>query len=462
MAIRSNRDHPSPPGSLGGRPTHAAPPLRGARAARARLVAREAPQGAESPMPVASSTSKAPRATTPAVGPLRPLLSAVVLRSQTDERLVALARDGHDQAFVAIAHRYRRELMAHARRGAPTDRAEDIVQQAMLSAWSALTHRADVLDVRAWLHRIVHNAALRLAQRGDQHDELSEALAGASRTDTMVELRLDARDALTALAGLPDAQRRALELTALGGSSGRDAAAALGVSEGALRKLLHRARATLRTGVAALIPPPLLTWSLGGGGSPAAAHITELGAGAGLATAAIKVGTTVAVTASIIGGTSQLLPNGHHHHIQPRHGQAAAPGRSVARQAGGEGSFAGRALEPSTNPVRLAAWGNGRRQATAGGASGSQHGQSGPNAGPNGQGQSGTIHQRDVGSHDDGSRGGKPTAAERSAPEGVGGSAGLTGSSESATGHSGASEQTGDRGAAVLQGGDQGASQTAP
>jgi hypothetical protein len=66
------------------------------------------------------------------------LLSGVVLRSQSDERLVALARAGHDQAFVAIAQRYRRELIAHARRLVPADRSEDIVQQAMLNAWSAL------------------------------------------------------------------------------------------------------------------------------------------------------------------------------------------------------------------------------------------------------------------------------------------------------------------------------------
>jgi RNA polymerase sigma factor (sigma-70 family) len=391
---------------------------------------------------------------------LRPLLSAVVLRSQTDERLVALARDGHDQAFVAIAHRYRRELVAHARRAAPADHAEDIVQQAMLSAWSALTRRADVLDVRAWLHRIVHHAALRVAQRGHQHDELSDALASGSRTDTMVELRLDARDALTALAGLPDAQRRALELTALGGSSGRDAAAALCVSEGALRKLLHRARAALRSGVAALIPPPLLTWSLGGGGPPVAAHVTELSAGVGLATAAIKVGTTVAVTASIIGGTSQLLPN--RHHPQPRQGQAG-PGHSVHRQQGGESSVAGRQLEPSVNRARPAAWGEGTRRAAAGASSGSRDGRSGSNVATNGHEQSGTVHQREVGTSGDGSRGGQPIAGERGAAEGVGGPAGSTGSSERAAGQNGASEQTGDRGgAAVLRRGDQGASETAP
>ena len=72
------------------------------------------------------------------VSGMRPLLSRVVLRSQSDERLVTLAREGHDQAFVALAERYRRELLAHARSIVAGDRGEDAVQQAMLSAWSAL------------------------------------------------------------------------------------------------------------------------------------------------------------------------------------------------------------------------------------------------------------------------------------------------------------------------------------
>jgi hypothetical protein len=42
---------------------------------------------------------------------ISPWLSDVFLRSQSDERLVALARAGHERAFVAIVERYRRELL---------------------------------------------------------------------------------------------------------------------------------------------------------------------------------------------------------------------------------------------------------------------------------------------------------------------------------------------------------------
>jgi hypothetical protein len=42
--------------------------------------------------------------------------SVKLLRTQTDERLVALAAAGHERAFEAIVERYRRPLLRHCRR----------------------------------------------------------------------------------------------------------------------------------------------------------------------------------------------------------------------------------------------------------------------------------------------------------------------------------------------------------
>src|ERR1700681_1283844 len=64
---------------------------------------------------------------------LRPVLSGVVLRSQTDGRLCRLASAGNQQAFSVIYHRYRRELASHAGRIVRADRADDVVQHAMFS-----------------------------------------------------------------------------------------------------------------------------------------------------------------------------------------------------------------------------------------------------------------------------------------------------------------------------------------
>ena len=67
-----------------------------------------------------------------------PSPSIVLLRTQSDARLIALAREGHERAFEAIVERYRRPLLRHCRRLLPEARAEDALQQALVSAWGAL------------------------------------------------------------------------------------------------------------------------------------------------------------------------------------------------------------------------------------------------------------------------------------------------------------------------------------
>ena len=86
-----------------------------------------------------------------------------MLRSQSDERLVGLARAGNERAFAAIVERYRPELQAFARGLCSDGRSEDVVQQAFLSAFAALSAGAEVRHLRGWLYRIVRNAANRPA-----------------------------------------------------------------------------------------------------------------------------------------------------------------------------------------------------------------------------------------------------------------------------------------------------------
>jgi RNA polymerase sigma factor (sigma-70 family) len=103
--------------------------------------------------------------------------SAVLLRSQSDERLVALTRAGHERAFETIVRRYRRPLLAACRRMVDDGRAEDVLQQALLAAWSALRRGDDVRDLHAWLFRIVRNAAVSHRRRAGH--------AGAQLVDTL-------------------------------------------------------------------------------------------------------------------------------------------------------------------------------------------------------------------------------------------------------------------------------------
>ena len=83
-----------------------------------------------------------------------PSPSIVLLRTQSDARLVSLAREGHERAFEAIVERYRKELLRTCRRVLPEARAEDALQQALLAAWKAIERGDEIRELRPWLHRI--------------------------------------------------------------------------------------------------------------------------------------------------------------------------------------------------------------------------------------------------------------------------------------------------------------------
>src|SRR6201991_1438597 len=209
--------------------------------------------------------------------------SPVLLRTQSDERLVLLARAGHERAFEAIVERYRAPLLRAARRYLPEARAEDALQQAYIAAWSALQRGDDVRELRAWLYRIVHNTALnQLRVSGYDYAELDDALRGTDAPQDEMERRAVVRQTLTGLAALPERQREALLRIAVEGRSQEEVARELGVSEGAVRQLVHRARLTRRGPAPAITPLPLATWAAGAvasGGAVSASmaeRITEL------------------------------------------------------------------------------------------------------------------------------------------------------------------------------------------
>ena len=297
---------------------------------------------------------------------LTPIISTTILRTQSDDRLVALARDGHERAFEALVERYRKPLLRHVRRILPEARAEDAIQQAFLNAWSALQRDVAVREPRAWLYRVAHNAALNaLRVNGYDHDELRESVrshvAGPAEDH---ERRWVMRRTLTGLAALPEAQREALLRTAVEGRSQEQVAAELGLSEGAVRGLVYRARTALRAAATALTPAPLVGWAAAFASSDvpmnAAERIAQVAAGGGTASVGAilaKAGAVVAVTGALAaggvavrdstdngrGGPSQAeadtIKPGH----TPRRGGAAPPGATLAtRREHGAAGEAGR------------------------------------------------------------------------------------------------------------------------
>jgi len=231
--------------------------------------------------------------------------SVKLLRTQTDERLVALAAAGHERAFEAIVERYRRPLLRHCRRYLPEARAEDALQQALVSAWSALRRGDEVRALRPWLHRIVHNASLNaLRAAGYDYEQLRDTLHGDGGPAELAERSAVVRQTLAGLAALPERQRQALLQIAVEGRSQDEVAEELGLSHGAVRQLVHRARSSLRTAATALVPLPLAAWLAADDGARGdmVARVGELVAGAGGGATMAKAGAVAALAGGAVGG----------------------------------------------------------------------------------------------------------------------------------------------------------------
>jgi RNA polymerase sigma factor (sigma-70 family) len=272
------------------------------------------------------------------------------LQSQPDNRLVALARDGHERAFEALVRRYRNALLAYCRRLAPRGTSpEDILQQALLQAWNALNAGSEVRDPRAWLYRIVHNVGISTLRAAGELPEGFFPVEGTIGVDQQVEQKMAARDALAGLAALPELQRQVMVSTALGGDSHEEIASALGLSSGSVRGLIYRARASLRAAAAAVIPAPVIDWALrqpykpgrsaaiyetvagGGAAGLAGAGSSGLigGGSAGFSALIVKGGALLAVGA--IAGATAIVVGHPAHHRSSSVGSAAGAAARLKR-----------------------------------------------------------------------------------------------------------------------------------
>ncbi len=191
--------------------------------------------------------------------------------------MTVLARsldDGSDEdAFLADAQQYRRELLAHCYRmtGSLHD-AEDLVQETYLRAWKSYKGFQGKSSVRTWLYRIATNTCL-TALEGRQRRPLPTGL-GAPSSDPTGELaqsaevpwlepipsqhddsadpsvivgsRESVRLALVAaLQHLPPRQRAVLVLREVLQWKAAEVGEAIGASTAAVNSLLQRARAQL-------------------------------------------------------------------------------------------------------------------------------------------------------------------------------------------------------------------------
>jgi RNA polymerase sigma-70 factor, ECF subfamily len=123
--------------------------------------------------------------------------------------------------------------------------AEDLAQEAFVRLYQGWDRLQAIDDPVGYLYRV----ALNLRRGRLRHLRVAAAKALRLRPDPPVDEHVTTEDRLTiraALDSLPDGQRDAVVLVDWLGMTDREAAEAIGVSDGALRARLHRARMTLR------------------------------------------------------------------------------------------------------------------------------------------------------------------------------------------------------------------------
>ena len=167
-----------------------------------------------------------------------------------DVELLSWSGAGDRRAFDEIVARHGAFALRVALRVVRNrSTAEDLVQEAMVRAWSQAKH-FDPRRARftTWLYRIVMNLCIDQARRVQPVALPADFNPADPATSAADMIEAGQRDALLAAAvsELPVNQRAALTLVYDEGISGAEAARVLGLSAKAVERLLARARAYLR------------------------------------------------------------------------------------------------------------------------------------------------------------------------------------------------------------------------
>ena len=188
-----------------------------------------------------------------------------------DEALVARARAKDVAAFEELVARYEDKLYRLAMRFVRNETdAQEILQEAFLSAWKNLPSFEGRAQFGSWMYRVTVNAALMLLRSRNRHPEvdvdeiepttLSEAVDQAShvsgnlgdwsqRPDNQLQSEELRKHIQKAVDALPAGLRTVFLLRDVEELSTEDTAEMLGLSVPAVKTRLHRARLTLREAI---------------------------------------------------------------------------------------------------------------------------------------------------------------------------------------------------------------------
>jgi len=173
--------------------------------------------------------------------------------SDRDPTLEALAQGR--ARFMELVSSIRPDLHRYCARltGSVID-GEDIVQETLARAYYQLSSTLGMPELRPWLFRVAHNAAMDFLRRADRR--LSSPLEAAGDRGGPEEDPALLRAALSSFLSLPARQRSAVILKDVLGFSLEEIAEATGMTLLAVKSALVRGRAGLQEHAAELEPEP--------------------------------------------------------------------------------------------------------------------------------------------------------------------------------------------------------------
>jgi hypothetical protein len=172
------------------------------------------------------------------------------MAARSDAALVTAARGGDRDAFAALVERHQPALLRACRGSA------DAAQEAVLQALRGLGGLRDEHAFGAWLCGIGRNLARHEPRPPPPPITAEPSTTLDQGSDPFVRERV-----LGAVAALPPGQREAVALFYLADLSHAQIAARLGISVGAVKTRLHKARAALQTRLIDLRREPTVTMS---------------------------------------------------------------------------------------------------------------------------------------------------------------------------------------------------------
>jgi len=166
------------------------------------------------------------------------------------------ARRGDREAFARLV-RVTQRMVASVALAVTRDiqLSEDIAQETYLKAWQRLSTMQHAESFLPWLREVTRNRAIDHVRRrgrrellpGDDDARMADAAHGGPGPDAWLQSGQQSRLLARALDAVPDESREVLLLFYREGRSSRHVAALLGLSDGAVRKRLQRAREVLQS-----------------------------------------------------------------------------------------------------------------------------------------------------------------------------------------------------------------------